>query len=51
MHYKTERIDFLDLVDEFADRAARVEHLRTPGFDLDGLAPGDTPLVVVPAVP
>jgi L-ascorbate metabolism protein UlaG (beta-lactamase superfamily) len=51
MHYKTERIDFLEPVDEFVKRAARVEHLPSPGFDLEALPAGDTPLVVVPAAP
>jgi L-ascorbate metabolism protein UlaG (beta-lactamase superfamily) len=51
MHYRTERIDFLEPVDEFAERAARVERVSSPAFDLDGLPAGDTPLVVVPAAP
>jgi L-ascorbate metabolism protein UlaG (beta-lactamase superfamily) len=51
MHYKTERIDFLEPVDEFVERAARVEHVPSPGFELEALPAGDTPLVVVPAAP
>jgi len=51
MHYKTERIDFLEPVDEFAERAARTERLSSPGFDLEALPTGDTPLVIVPAAP
>jgi L-ascorbate metabolism protein UlaG (beta-lactamase superfamily) len=51
MHYRTERIDFLDPVDEFAKRADRVERLSSPAFDLEALPAGDTPLVVVPAAP
>jgi L-ascorbate metabolism protein UlaG (beta-lactamase superfamily) len=51
MHYRTERIDFLEPVDEFAGRAARVERLSSPAFDLDALPTGDGPLVVVPAAP
>jgi L-ascorbate metabolism protein UlaG (beta-lactamase superfamily) len=51
MHYRTERIDFLEPVDEFAGRAARVERLSAPAFDLDALPAGDTPLVVVPSAP
>jgi L-ascorbate metabolism protein UlaG (beta-lactamase superfamily) len=51
MHYRTERIDFLEPVDEFAGRAGRVERLDSPGFDLDALPAGDGPLVVVPSAP
>jgi L-ascorbate metabolism protein UlaG (beta-lactamase superfamily) len=51
MHYRTERIDFLEPVDEFAQRAARVERLGSPAFELDTLPAGDGPLVVVPAAP
>jgi L-ascorbate metabolism protein UlaG (beta-lactamase superfamily) len=51
MHYRTERIDFLEPVDAFAEAASRVERMESPAVDLDALPPGDTPLVVVPAAP
>ena len=51
MHYRTERIDFLEPVDAFAALAQRVERLESSAFDLDALPAGDTPLVVVPAAP
>jgi L-ascorbate metabolism protein UlaG (beta-lactamase superfamily) len=51
MHYRTERIDFLEPVDAFAQRAARVERLEASAFALDDLPGGDGPLVVVPAAP
>jgi L-ascorbate metabolism protein UlaG (beta-lactamase superfamily) len=51
MHYRTERIDFLEPVDAFAQGAQRVEPLRSSAFDLDALPKGDGPLVVVPAAP
>ena len=51
MHYRTERIDFLEPVDAFAALAQRVERLESSAFDLDALPSGDTPLVVVPAAP
>ena len=51
MHYRTERIDFLEPVDAFAQGAARVERLASPAFELDALPAGDGPLVVVPAAP
>jgi L-ascorbate metabolism protein UlaG (beta-lactamase superfamily) len=51
MHYRTERIDFLEPVDAFAQGAARVERLGSPTFELDALPAGDGPLVVVPTAP
>jgi L-ascorbate metabolism protein UlaG (beta-lactamase superfamily) len=51
MHYRTERIDFLEPVDEFVERAARTERLSSPAFDLDALPAGDMPLLIVPAAP
>jgi L-ascorbate metabolism protein UlaG (beta-lactamase superfamily) len=51
MHYRTERIDFLDPVDAFAQRAGRVERLASSVFETDALPAGDGPLVVVPATP
>ena len=51
MHYRTERIDFLEPVDAFAALAQRVERLESSAFDLDALPGGDTPLLVVPAAP
>jgi L-ascorbate metabolism protein UlaG (beta-lactamase superfamily) len=51
MHYRTERIDFLEPVDAFLQRAAAVERLASPVFDLDALPNTDGPLVVVPAAP
>ena len=50
MHYRTERIGFLEPVDAFLQRAQRVERLESSAFDLEALAGGD-PVVVVPAVP
>jgi L-ascorbate metabolism protein UlaG (beta-lactamase superfamily) len=51
MHYRTERIGFLEPVDAFLERAAAVERLASPVFDLDALPSTDGPLVVVPAAP
>ncbi len=51
MHYRTERIDFLEPVDAFVERAPRVQRLDSPAFDLDALPAGDGPLVVVPSAP
>ncbi len=50
MHYRTERIDFLETVDNFAARAARVDRLDASVFDVDAVA-GDGPVTVVPAAP
>jgi L-ascorbate metabolism protein UlaG (beta-lactamase superfamily) len=51
MHYRTERIDFLDPVYAFLSLAPRVELLTSSVFEVDALPAGDTPLVVVPAAP
>ncbi|MCW2952265.1 MAG: Zn-dependent hydrolase of the beta-lactamase fold family [Conexibacter sp.] len=51
MHYRTERIDFLEPVDAFVQPAARVERLDRPSFAVEALPAGDGPLVVVPAAP
>ena len=51
MHYRTERIDFLEPVDAFAQGADHVEWLASAAFELDALPAADGPLVVVPAAP
>jgi L-ascorbate metabolism protein UlaG (beta-lactamase superfamily) len=52
MHYRTERIDFLEPVDAFADRARRVVRLDRPAFAVEDVVAGDGgPVVVVPAAP
>jgi hypothetical protein len=51
MHFRTERIDILEPVDAFTDRAERVERLSSPVFELEALPAGDGPVVVVPAAP
>ncbi len=51
MHYRTERIEFLEPVDEFHDRAAHAHRLERPAFEIAQLPAQDAPVVVVPAVP
>ena len=51
MHYRTERIDWLEPVDGFAERFARVQRTDTPLVGLDAPFGGDGPLLVVPAAP
>lgn len=51
MHYRTERINFLEPVDAFAERAEHVERLASPMFELEALPAVGGPLVVVPAAP
>ncbi len=51
MHYRTERIDFLEPVDAFVADAPRVERLPGPAFDVEALPAGEEPLAVVPAAP
>lgn len=51
MHYRTERIDFLEPIDAFAQRAARIERFASPMFETEALRAGEGPLVVIPAPP
>jgi L-ascorbate metabolism protein UlaG (beta-lactamase superfamily) len=51
MHYRTERIDFLEPVDGFVARFAQAARLESPAFELEALPDADGPLVVVPAAP
>jgi hypothetical protein len=51
MHYRTERIDFLEPVDAFADGARRVIRLDAPAFLVEDVLDDDGPIVVVPAAP
>ena len=51
MHYRTDRIDFLDPVDAFLARAERVELLPSSVFELEARPTGLKPLVLVPAAP
>jgi L-ascorbate metabolism protein UlaG (beta-lactamase superfamily) len=50
MHYRTERVNFLEPVDAFLERMAHVERLDEPRFDTAGLA-DKAPVAVVPAAP
>jgi L-ascorbate metabolism protein UlaG (beta-lactamase superfamily) len=51
MHYRTERIGFLETADAFLERSAHVERLTSSVFETDELPAVDGPLVVVPAAP
>ncbi|HEY4099059.1 MAG TPA: MBL fold metallo-hydrolase [Baekduia sp.] len=51
MHYRTERISFLEPVDAFAEQAANVEQLESATFEVEAIGDGDGPVVVVPAAP
>jgi hypothetical protein len=51
MHYRTERIDFLEPIDAFAQRAQRLERVASPVFDTEALPLDEGPLVVIPAPP
>ena len=50
MHYRTEKISFLETADAFLGRMEHVERKTSPVFDT-GELPGKTPLAVVPAAP
>jgi L-ascorbate metabolism protein UlaG (beta-lactamase superfamily) len=51
MHYRTERIGFLETAEDFLGRSANVERLTRSVFETGDLPPSDGPLVVVPAAP
>jgi L-ascorbate metabolism protein UlaG (beta-lactamase superfamily) len=51
MHYRTERIDFLDPIDALTARARHVIALDAPIFEVEAIADADGPVVVVPAAP
>ncbi|MHB1468493.1 MAG: MBL fold metallo-hydrolase [Solirubrobacteraceae bacterium] len=51
MHYRTERISFLEPIDAFLELFGEVERLETPAFDVGELREVDGPLAVVPAAP
>jgi L-ascorbate metabolism protein UlaG (beta-lactamase superfamily) len=50
MHYRTEKIGFLEPADPFLERMPHVMHAEGPAFDPPSLD-GERPLVVVPGVP
>jgi L-ascorbate metabolism protein UlaG (beta-lactamase superfamily) len=50
MHYRTERVSFLEPADAFLDRMPNVERIASPAFHTDAL-PEEKPLAVVPAAP
>lgn len=50
MHFRTERIGFLDPPDAFLERMPHVHRLDTPSFDTAAL-PDESPLVVLPKAP
>ncbi|HEY1449346.1 MAG TPA: MBL fold metallo-hydrolase [Solirubrobacteraceae bacterium] len=51
MHYRTERIGFLEPADAFLEASSSVERVDGPAFDTGSLPGTDGPLVVVPAAP
>jgi L-ascorbate metabolism protein UlaG (beta-lactamase superfamily) len=51
MHYRTHRLNFLELPDEFLQHMPRVESLTGTGFDTGSIAGDGRPIAVVPAVP
>jgi L-ascorbate metabolism protein UlaG (beta-lactamase superfamily) len=50
MHYRTQRVNFLEPVEPFLDRIAHALRLDSPRFDTEQL-PEERPLAVVPAAP
>jgi L-ascorbate metabolism protein UlaG (beta-lactamase superfamily) len=51
MHYKTDKINFLDTAEAFVDAMPKAERLGSSSFDIAELEEGDGPVVVVPAAP
>ncbi len=51
MHYKTDKINFLETEEAFVDAMPKSERLDSSSFDTAELEKGDGPLVVVPAAP
>lgn len=51
MHYKTDKINFLDTAEAFVEAMPRTERLPSPSFDTAELEKGAEVLVVVPAAP
>ena len=51
MHYRTQRIGFLEPADAFLERMEHVHRLDETGFDTESLPSDRSPLVVVPAIP
>ena len=51
MHYRTERIDFLEPVDAFAGQARRALRLDTATFDTGEVIDDAGPVVVIPRAP
>ena len=50
MHYRTDKVNFLEPPDAFLERISNVERVPGPDFDTEDL-PAETPLAVVPASP
>jgi L-ascorbate metabolism protein UlaG (beta-lactamase superfamily) len=51
MHYRTERVGFLEPVDELLVRMPNVHHVDAPRFETGALPTADPTFVVVPATP
>jgi len=51
MHYRTERVNFLDTEEPFVAAMSNTERLSSPSFDTADLEKGPEPLAVVPAAP
>jgi L-ascorbate metabolism protein UlaG (beta-lactamase superfamily) len=51
MHYRTERVNFLEPADGFLERMDHVERLDEPRFDTAALPADRAPRAVVPAAP
>jgi L-ascorbate metabolism protein UlaG (beta-lactamase superfamily) len=51
MHYRTDKINFLDTEEPFVEAMGKAQRLPSSSFDIADLAKDDHPLVIVPAAP
>jgi L-ascorbate metabolism protein UlaG (beta-lactamase superfamily) len=51
MHYKTEKINFLETEEAFVDAMPAAKRLDSPSFDTADLTKGSGPTAIVPAAP
>lgn len=51
MHYRTDKINFLESEEAFVEALPKAERFSTSSFETEDLEEGDGPIVVVPAAP
>lgn len=51
MHYRTEKINFLETEEAFVEAMPKAQRLPSSSFDTEDLEKGDSPVVIVPTAP